>query len=81
MRPAMVQLKDYTFKNPNWAVAFSEQSGELQNQRPDYEHFDFPGRFKDAQHGQDFTRYRLDALRKIIAEDQAWRYHFQRLPS
>ncbi|WP_425521071.1 type VI secretion system tip protein TssI/VgrG [Yersinia pestis] len=63
VRPAMVQLKDYTFKNPNWAAAFSEQSGELQNQRPDYEHFDFPGRFKDAQHGQDFTRYRLDALR------------------
>ncbi|WP_016676491.1 contractile injection system protein, VgrG/Pvc8 family, partial [Yersinia pestis] len=56
VRPAMVQLKDYTFKNPNWAAAFSEQSGELQNQRPDYEHFDFPGRFKDAQHGQDFTR-------------------------
>ncbi|EEP94227.1 Rhs accessory proteintic element [Yersinia aldovae ATCC 35236] len=63
VRPAMVQLKDYTFKNPNWSAAFSEQSGELQNQRPDYEHFDFPGRFKDEQHGQDFTRYRLEALR------------------
>ncbi|VXC73627.1 putative type VI secretion system protein VgrGA [Enterobacterales bacterium 8AC] len=63
VRPAMVQLKDYTFKNPNWAAAFSQQSGELQNQRPDYEHFDFPGRFKDEQHGQDFTRYRLEALR------------------
>ncbi|WP_081758423.1 type VI secretion system tip protein VgrG [Chania multitudinisentens] len=63
VRPAMVQLKDYTFKNPYWAAAFSKQSGELQNQRPDYEHFDFPGRFKDEQHGQDFTRYRLEGLR------------------
>ncbi|WP_387465023.1 type VI secretion system tip protein TssI/VgrG, partial [Photorhabdus sp. RM323S] len=25
--------------------------------------FDFPGRFKDEQHGADFTRYRLEALR------------------
>ncbi|WP_082170755.1 type VI secretion system Vgr family protein [Yersinia pekkanenii] len=63
VRPAMVQLKDYTFKNPNWSAEFSEQSRELQNQRPDYEHFDFPGRFKDEQHGKDFTRYRLEALR------------------
>ncbi|WP_145480515.1 type VI secretion system Vgr family protein [Yersinia similis] len=63
VRPAMVQLKDYTFKNPKWAAEFSEQARELQNQRPDYEHFDFPGRFKDEQHGKDFTRYRLEALR------------------
>ncbi|VTR35839.1 Uncharacterized protein conserved in bacteria [Serratia fonticola] len=33
------------------------------NQRPDYEHFDFPGRFKDEQHGKAFTHYRLEALR------------------
>lgn len=63
VRPAMVQLKDYTFKNPTWAGAFSKQASDLQNQRPDYEHFDFPGRFKDEQHGKDFTRYRLEALR------------------
>lgn len=63
VRTASVQLKDYTFKNPNWAAEFNEQARELENQRPDYEHFDFPGRFKDEQHGQDFTRYRLEALR------------------
>lgn len=63
VRPATVQLKDYTFKNPSWKAEFNTQAGELNNQRPDYEHFDFPGRFKDAQHGQDFTRYRLEALR------------------
>ncbi|AHG22535.1 type VI secretion protein Vgr [Chania multitudinisentens RB-25] len=63
VRPASVQLKDYTFKNPKWAAEFNEQARELQNQRPDYEHFDFPGRFKDEQHGKDFTHYRLEALR------------------
>ncbi len=70
VRPAMVQLKDYTFKNPKWAAEFSEQARELQNQRPDYEHFDFPGRFKDEQHGKDFTRYRLEALRNDANKGQ-----------
>lgn len=70
VRPATVQLKDYTFKNPTWTAAFSEKAGELQNQRPDYEHFDFPGRFKDQQHGQDFTRYRLEALRNDASTGQ-----------
>ncbi|WP_231617099.1 type VI secretion system Vgr family protein [Erwinia sorbitola] len=63
VRPAVVQLKDYTFKNPRWAAEFSRQATGLENQRPDYEHFDFPGRFKDEQQGRDFTRYRLEALR------------------
>ncbi|MEX3041322.1 type VI secretion system tip protein TssI/VgrG, partial [Serratia fonticola] len=43
VRTAVVELKDYTFKNPQWSAAFNEQASELQNQRPDYEHFDFPG--------------------------------------
>ncbi|CAI1690741.1 Uncharacterized protein conserved in bacteria [Serratia fonticola] len=63
VRTAVVELKDYTFKNPQWSAAFNEQASELQNQRPDYEHFDFPGRFKDEQHGKAFTHYRLEALR------------------
>ncbi|MGL5386766.1 MAG: type VI secretion system tip protein VgrG [Serratia sp. (in: enterobacteria)] len=63
VRTAMVQLKDYTFKDPQWRGTFDKQANELQNQRPDYEHFDFPGRFKDEKHGKDFTRYRLEALR------------------
>ncbi len=63
VRPAMVELKDYTFKNPRWPGSFSEKAGELHNQRPDYEYYDFPGRFKDEQHGKDFARYQLDGLR------------------
>lgn len=63
VRTAMVQLKDYTFKDPQWRGTFGKRANELQNQRTDYEHFDFPGRFKDEKHGKDFTRYRLEALR------------------
>nr|WP_249226271.1 type VI secretion system tip protein VgrG [Entomohabitans teleogrylli] len=63
VRPAMVELKDYTFKNPGWPARFNEQASTLHNQRPDYEYYDFPGRFKDEQHGKDFTHYQLEGLR------------------
>ncbi|MBD2795499.1 type VI secretion system tip protein VgrG [Xenorhabdus sp. 18] len=63
VKPAQVQLKDYTFKNPAWAAEFSQQMKEDNLQQRYYEHYDYPGRFKDEQHGKDFTRYRLEALR------------------
>ncbi|OWO78898.1 type IV secretion protein Rhs [Photorhabdus luminescens] len=63
VRPAVVELKDYTFKNPAWAAEFRHQMREQDLQHTGYEHFDFPGGFKDTQHGADFTRYRLEALR------------------
>ncbi|MBC8944389.1 type VI secretion system tip protein VgrG [Xenorhabdus indica] len=63
VRPAQVQLKDYTFKNPAWAAEFSQQMKEDNLQKLYYEHYDYPGRFKDEQHGTAFTRYRLEALR------------------
>ncbi|MDC9596943.1 type VI secretion system Vgr family protein [Xenorhabdus anantnagensis] len=63
VKPAQVQLKDYTFKNPAWAAEFSQQMKEDNLQQLYYEHYDYPGRFKDEQHGTDFTRYRLEALR------------------
>ncbi|QTL39661.1 type VI secretion system tip protein TssI/VgrG [Xenorhabdus budapestensis] len=63
VRPAQVQLKDYTFKNPAWAAEFSQQMKEDNLQKLYYEHYDYPGRFKDEQHGAAFTRYRLEALR------------------
>ncbi|PHM25533.1 Rhs element Vgr family protein [Xenorhabdus ehlersii] len=63
VRPAQVQLKDYTFKNPAWPAEFSQQMKEDTLQQRYYEHYDYPGRFKDEAHGKDFTRYRLEALR------------------
>ncbi|WP_175494978.1 type VI secretion system tip protein VgrG [Xenorhabdus mauleonii] len=63
VRPAQVQLKDYTFKNPAWPAEFQQQMRDENLQQLYYEHYDYPGRFKDEAHGKDFTRYRLEALR------------------
>ncbi len=41
-----------------------EQQGEsLNGQLEQYEIFDYPGRFKDEQHGKDFTLYQMESLR------------------
>ncbi|PHM36215.1 type VI secretion system tip protein VgrG [Xenorhabdus innexi] len=63
VRPAQVQLKDYTFKNPAWPAEFRAEMKEDTLQEMYYEHYDYPGRFKDETHGEAFTRYRLEALR------------------
>ena len=62
VRAAVVATKDYTFKNPAYAL-MHEQSAASANQRQDYQHFDYPGRFKADASGQPFTEARLDALR------------------
>lgn len=55
--------KDYTFKTPGWQGLYKHKGEDMNNQFSLYEHFDYPGRFKDEQHGQDFVRYKLDGLR------------------
>ena len=62
VRAASVAMKDYTFKNPAYAL-MHEQSAASANQRQDYQHFDYPGRFKADASGQPFTEARLEALR------------------
>ncbi|MBN6065329.1 type VI secretion system tip protein VgrG [Aggregatibacter actinomycetemcomitans] len=63
VRPSQVSLKDYTFKKPNWAAQFESTAKDAENQRSGYEHYDFPGRFKDAR-GKQYSQYRLDSLRQ-----------------
>ena len=63
VRPSQVQLKDYTFKKPNWAARFDVTAKDAENQRSGYEHYDFPGRFKDGR-GKQYSQYRLDSLRQ-----------------
>ncbi|CDG19432.1 type VI secretion system Vgr family protein [Xenorhabdus doucetiae] len=70
VRPAKVELKDYTFKNPAWPAEFSQQMKDEQLQESYYEHYDYPGRFKDEAHGKAFTRYRLEALRSDAVTGQ-----------
>ncbi|AYH07686.1 type VI secretion system tip protein VgrG [Pectobacterium parmentieri] len=60
---AEVELKDYSFKTPAYGLSHKKMSSELAHQRESYQHYDYPGRFKQDPSGKAFSRYRLDALR------------------
>lgn len=64
VRPSSVENQDYTFKTPGWPGYFSHHAPNLNGQRTQYEIFDYPGRFKDEQHGQDFARYQAEGFRQ-----------------
>ena len=64
IRPSSVENQDYTFKAPRWTAFFSYHARELNGQRNQYEIFDYPGRFKDEQHGRDFARYQAEGYRQ-----------------
>ncbi|WP_368209455.1 type VI secretion system tip protein VgrG [Aeromonas sp. R4-2] len=64
VRQAEVELKDYSFKTPAYALSHKKMGAELEHQRDTYQHFDYPGRFKQDPSGKSFTQYRLDALRR-----------------
>ncbi|EON90773.1 Rhs element Vgr protein [Marinobacter lipolyticus SM19] len=78
IRAASVAMKDYTFKNPAYALMHEQQADKLDAQREDYQHYDYPGRFKADASGQPFTESRLDALRNdaAIANGQSNRPDF-----
>ncbi|TGN39960.1 type VI secretion system tip protein VgrG [Marinobacter confluentis] len=63
VRAASVAMKDYTFKNPAYALMHEHQADKLDAQREDYQHYDYPGRFKADASGQPFTESRLEGLR------------------
>lgn len=63
VRPSDVELKDYSFKTPAYSLSHKKQGAELDHQRDTYQHFDYPGRFKQDASGKAFAQYRLDALR------------------
>ncbi|TGN38508.1 type VI secretion system tip protein VgrG [Marinobacter confluentis] len=63
VRAASVAMKDYTFKNPAYALMHEHQADKLDAQREDYQHYDYPGRFKADASGQPLTESRLDGLR------------------
>ncbi|MEQ9998077.1 type VI secretion system tip protein TssI/VgrG [Pectobacterium versatile] len=58
-----VELKDYSFKTPAYGLSHKKMSGELGHQRESYQHYDYPGRYKQDPSGKAFSGYRLDALR------------------
>lgn len=62
VRVASVAMKDYTFRNPAYALMHERAAGGL-NHREDYQHYDYPGRFKANASGQPFAEARLQSLR------------------
>ncbi|WP_104203338.1 type VI secretion system Vgr family protein [Billgrantia saliphila] len=64
--PASVTLKDYSFKQPAYAQLHEHAADGLEEhaQRDDYEHYDYPGRYKADASGEAFTRIRLEHLRR-----------------
>ncbi|PWC09201.1 type VI secretion system tip protein VgrG, partial [Brenneria roseae subsp. americana] len=63
VRTAEVELKDYSFKTPAYGLSHTKPGSDLSHQRETYQHYDYPGRFKQDPSGKAFTGYRLDALR------------------
>ncbi|WP_335919382.1 contractile injection system protein, VgrG/Pvc8 family, partial [Shewanella algae] len=56
-------LKDYSFRKP--AYSFLQPSTEDADwQQSGYEHFDYPGRYKDDADGKLFSKVRLAGLRR-----------------
>lgn len=61
--PSCVASQDYTFKVPDWPGYYEQEADNLNGQWAQYEIFDYPGRFKDEQHGKNFTRYKMEGWR------------------
>ena len=59
--PSSATLKDYSFKQP--AYAQLHEHADPQAEDTGYEHYDYPGRYKQDASGQPFTRIRLESLR------------------
>ena len=63
VKTARVELRDYTFRYPAVSQSHKKQGSDLAHQREQYEHYDYPGRYKGEPHGKAFSRYRLEGLR------------------
>ncbi|OLQ90136.1 type IV secretion protein Rhs [Vibrio panuliri] len=62
--PSHLELKDYSFKKPTYGFSQQQVGTDLANQLSQYEHYDYPGRYKDDICGKAFSQYRLEYLRR-----------------
>ncbi len=65
VRPSDVELKDYSFKTPAYGLSHKKQGAELEHQRDTYQHFDYPGRYKQDGSGKAFAQHRLHSQNRI----------------
>ncbi|CAM3599337.1 Phage-related baseplate assembly protein [Vibrio aerogenes CECT 7868] len=56
--------QDYSFKKPDYSFVQQLDGKEMDYQLQTYEHFDYPGRYKDDTNGKAFTQIRLEFLRR-----------------
>ena len=63
VRPSKVITQDYTFTAPKWRAQYEERPSKMGHQHTVYDIFDYPGRFKDEQHGADFAKYQMEGWR------------------
>ncbi|MBV6818403.1 type VI secretion system tip protein VgrG [Rahnella sp. PD12R] len=63
IRPSEVVTQDYTFTAPNWQAQYQALPPRMKFQHDLYEIYDYPGRFKDEQHGADFAKYQIEGWR------------------
>ncbi len=62
VRSSEVELKDYSFKTPAYALVHQQHARQCDHQGQ-YQHYDYPGRYKQDASGSAFAVYRLEALR------------------
>ncbi len=60
-----VKLKDYSFKKPAYDFLHNPYASDIGYQRDSYEHYDYPGRYKDNTSGKTFSQVRLEYLRRV----------------
>ena len=59
-----VVMQDYSFKKPSYGFLQQQKGQNLDHQQAIYEHYDFPGRYKDDTSGKAFSEYRMEYLRR-----------------
>ncbi|NRD73012.1 type VI secretion system tip protein VgrG [Shewanella sp. VB17] len=64
IKPAIVSLKDQSFKKPQYSFLQSSTGKQLAFQQADYEHFDYPGRYKSDATGKPIAQVRQESLRR-----------------
>ncbi|MFM2591262.1 type VI secretion system Vgr family protein [Vibrio sp. TBV020] len=62
--PSHLAFKDYSFKKPSYGFLQEQQGADLSFQQSHYEHYDFPGRYKEDGSGIAFSQLRLEYLRR-----------------
>ncbi|PSU99272.1 type VI secretion system Vgr family protein [Photobacterium kishitanii] len=62
--PSSAQLKDYSFKKPAYSFLHTSVAQEADYQQGIYEHYDYPGRYKDDLSGKPFAQHRMESLRR-----------------